>query len=170
MDLKEKIRDVPDFPKKGVVFKDLTPLFRDTNALKQAIQDMKSSCAGKRIDIVAGIESRGFILGSILAHELGAGFVLIRKAGKLPWLTVKEEYMLEYGSAAIEIHKDSIAKGEEVIIVDDLLATGGTSLAAAKLVEKLGGKVAGFLFLVELTFLKGAEKLDGYNVVSLVKY
>ncbi len=170
IDLKSKIRDVPDFPKKGIVFKDITPLLKDPVALAQAIREMKYHCLGKRIDAIVGIESRGFILGSVLAHELGVGFVPVRKAGKLPWTTIKEEYLLEYGSAALEIHKDAIKEGENVIICDDLLATGGTALATAKLVEKLGGHVSGFLFLVELTFLKGAEKLKNYEVVSLIKY
>lgn len=170
MDLKSKIRDVPDFPKKGIVFKDITPLLRDPVALTQVIREMKYHCLGKRINAIVGIESRGFILGSILAHELGVGFVPVRKAGKLPWTTIKEEYTLEYGSATLEMHKDALEAGENVVICDDLLATGGTSLATAKLVEKLGGKVLGFLFLVELTFLKGAEKLKGYEVVSLIKY
>jgi len=170
MDLKSKIRDVPDFPKKDIVFKDITPLLRDPIALTQAIREMKYHCLGKRIDAIVGIESRGFILGSVLAHELGVGFVPVRKAGKLPWTTIKEEYTLEYGSAALEIHKDAIESGEGVMIVDDLLATAGTAAATAKLVEKLGGKVLGFLFLVELSFLRGAEKLKGYNVASLIKY
>lgn len=170
MDLKSKIRDVPDFPKKGIVFRDITPLLKDPIALKQAIHEMKYHCSGKRIDVIVGIESRGFILGSALAMELGVGFVPARKAGKLPWATIKEEYALEYGTAALEMHKDAIEKGQNVIICDDLLATGGTSLATAKLVEKLGGNVLGFAFLVELTFLKGAEKLKDYEVASLIKY
>jgi len=170
MDLKSRIRDVPDFPKKGIVFKDITPLLRDAAALTQAIREMKYHCLGKRIDAIVGIESRGFILGSVLAHELGVGFVPVRKAGKLPWTTIKEEYTLEYGSAALEIHKDAIAEGQNVVIVDDLLATAGTALATTKLVEKLGGKVLSLLFLVELTFLNGAEKLKGYDVASLIKY
>ncbi|MBI2075965.1 MAG: adenine phosphoribosyltransferase [Candidatus Aenigmarchaeota archaeon] len=170
MDLKSRIRDVPDFPKKGIVFRDITPLLKDPVALKQAIHEMKYHCLGKRIDAVVGIDSRGFILGSILAHELGVGFVPVRKVGKLPWTTIKEEYTLEYGTAALEMHKDAIDNGENVIIVDDLLATGGTALATAKLVEKLGGNVLSLLFLVELTFLKGAEKLRNYEVVSLIKY
>ncbi len=170
MDLKTRIRDIPDFPKKGIVFEDITPLLKDPVALAQAIREMKVCCLGKRIDAIVGIESRGFILGSVLAHELGVGFVPVRKAGKLPWTTIKEEYTLEYGSAAIEIHKDAIEKGQNVVIVDDLLATGGTAAATARLVEKIGGRVLGFLFLVELTFLKGAEKLKGYEIASLVEY
>lgn len=170
IDLKSLIRDVPDFPKKGIVFKDITPVLRDAAALAQVIKELKYRCLGKRIDAVVGIESRGFVLGSALAHELGVGFIPVRKAGKLPWTTIKEEYTLEYGSATLEIHKDALEGGENVLICDDLLATGGTAAATAKLVEKSGAKVVGFLFLLELTFLKGAEKLSGYSIESLVRY
>jgi len=170
IDLKSKIRDVPDFPKKGIVFKDITPLLKDPLALTQAIREMKYHCLGKRIDAIVGIESRGFIFGSALAHELGVGFVPVRKAGKLPWTTIKEEYTLEYNSAAVEIHKDAIKEGENIVICDDLLATAGTALATTKLIEKLGGNIVGLLFLVELSFLRGREKLNKYDVVSLVQY
>ena len=170
MDLKSKIRDVPDFPKKGIIFRDITPILKDPLALKQAVQELKYRCLGKRVDAIVGIESRGFILGSILAHELGVGFVPVRKAGKLPWTTIKEEYTLEYGTATLEIHKDAIEDGQNVIICDDLLATAGTALAATKLIEKLGGNIISLLFLVELSFLKGRERLNKYEVVSLIKY
>lgn len=170
MDLYEKIRDVPDFPKPGIVFKDITPLLNDKGAFRYAIFEMRRLVAGKEIDKVVGIESRGFIIGSVLAHELGVGFVPVRKKGKLPAATVRQEYALEYGTDAVEMHKDAISSGEKVLIVDDLLATGGTSAATASLVEMLGGKIAGFCFLVELNFLRGREKLAGYDVRSLLHY
>jgi len=170
INLKEKIRNVPDFPKKGIVFRDITTLLKDAHALRYAVAKMKEKYAGKKIDLIVGPESRGFIFGAILAHELGIGFVPIRKPGKLPAKTEAHEYELEYGKDKIEIHCDAIKKGDNVLIVDDLLATGGTSEAAAKLVEKLGGKIAGFCFLIELGFLKGREKLKGYDIYSLIDY
>ena len=168
--LKSKIRDVMDFPKKGVVFKDITTLIQDPVALNTAIFEMKKICKGKNIDVIVGIESRGFIFGSILAHELGVGFVPVRKRGKLPGDKMKEEYELEYGTDAIEIHSDAIEKGQNVMIVDDLLATAGTSAATGRLVERLGGNVVGLLFLVELSFLGGRKKIGKYNINSLVTY
>ncbi len=170
IDLKSVIRTIPDFPKKGILFYDVTPLLKSPAAFRQVVSEMKSACTGKRIDTIVGIESRGFIMSSVLAHELGIGFVPARKVGKLPYTTLREEYSLEYGTAALEIHTDAVEKGQSVVICDDLLATGGTAMATAKLVEKLGGRVAGFLFLVELSFLNGADKLKGYDVTSLVKY
>ncbi len=168
--LKSMIRDVPDFPKKGVAFKDITTLIKDPWALNTAIYEMKKYCHGKIIDKIAGIESRGFIFGSILAQELGIGFVPVRKRGKLPAAKMTEEYEKEYGPDAVEIHKDAIAKDERVLIVDDLIATAGTALATAKLIEKLGGQIIGLLVLVELSFFNGRDKLSKYDVHSLLKY
>lgn len=172
MDLKSKIRAVPDFPKKGIMFRDITTLLKDANALRFAISEIKKNYSGKKIDFVVAPESRGFIFGSILAHELNAGFVPVRKPGKLPAKTIFEEYLLEYGKDKVEMHEDAITKGSIVLIVDDLLATGGTALAAAKLCEKLGGKILGFCFFIDLSFLPGRKKLEekGYNVFSLIDY
>lgn len=170
MEWQERIRTVPDFPKKGILFYDITPVLQDTTAMKQVVQQMAAPYQNQKIDFVVGIESRGFIFGSLLAQELNAGFVPIRKQGKLPHETMKQEYELEYGEAVIEIHKDAFGKGDRVLIVDDLLATGGTSRAAAFLVEKLGAEVAGICFLIELTFLNGRKNLDGYKVQSLAQF
>jgi adenine phosphoribosyltransferase len=170
MDLKSKIRTVPHFPKQGIMFRDITTLLKDPKAFKYSIKKLKKYCKDKNVDVVAGPESRGFIFGAVLAHELGVGFVPIRKPGKLPAETESQEYALEYGTDKIEIHKDAISKGQNVLIIDDLLATGGTSEAAAKLVEKLGGKVAGLAYLIELSFLKGRDKLKKYDVYSLIDY
>ncbi|MBM3200618.1 adenine phosphoribosyltransferase [Candidatus Woesearchaeota archaeon] len=170
MDLKSKIRTVPHFPKQGIMFKDITTLLADKDALRYTIQKFKDYYNDKKIDVIAGPESRGFIFGAILAHELGVGFAPIRKPGKLPAEKVYEEYELEYGKDRIEMHKDAVQKGQRVLIVDDLLATGGTSRAAANLVKKLGGEVAGFAYLIELSFLKGREKLKDYDVYSLIDY
>lgn len=165
------IRNVSDYPKKGFVgFKDLTTLWKDGPLSKKAVDALYEYAKGKRPDKVVGIEARGFIVGAPLAHSLGVGFVPARKPGKLPSGKVSIEYKLEYGQDGLEIHTDAISKGERVLIVDDLLATGGTSNAARVLVEKMGGKVVGFAFVVELTYLKGREKLVGYDVYSLVKY
>jgi len=168
--IKSKIRNVKDFPKKGIVFRDITTLIQDPDALSTTIFEMKKICSGKKIDVIVGIESRGFIFGSILAHELGVGFVPVRKRGKLPAAKMNEEYEKEYGIDAVEIHRDSIRKGENVMIVDDLLATAGTSVATAKLIEKTGGNIIGLLFLIELSFLNGRKKLSKYNIYSMVKY
>ena len=168
--LKKKIRNVPHFPKKGIVFRDITTLLKDAHAFKLAVSKLLEKWKGKEIDKVAAAESRGFIFGSILAYELNAGFVPLRKPGKLPWKTLKHEFETEYSKDAFEVHVDAIEKGDKVLIVDDLLATGGTALAAAKLVEKLGGKVVGFAFLIELGFLNGRKKLKGYDVFSLIRY
>jgi adenine phosphoribosyltransferase len=169
-DLTKYIRSIKDFPKQGIVFRDITTLLKNPTALKEAIEQLHESTKGLTIDKVVGIESRGFILGAVLAEKLNVGFVPLRKPGKLPAETEKEFYDLEYGKDSIEIHKDAIKKGENVLIHDDLLATGGTAEAAVKLVEKLGGKVVQVLFLVELSFLKGREKLKDYNVKGLVDY
>ena len=168
--LRSKIRDIPDFPRKGIVFKDITTLLKDPVALSLAVREMKCRCLGNKLDLIVGIESRGFIFGSILAHELGVGFVPIRKKGKLPAEIKRAEYQLEYGTDHIEVHEDGIVKGQKVLIIDDLLATGGTSAASVKLVESLGGKVVGLGFLIELSFLNGRKKLDGYDVFSLIQY
>jgi len=170
MRLEEKIRDVPDFPIKGVLFKDITTLLKDPDAYRYAINLMAERHRDKRIDIVVGMESRGFIFAAPLAYILGAGLVPVRKLGKLPAETVKCEYSLEYGTNTLEIHKDAIKPGQQVLVVDDLLATGGTTAATVKLVEMLEGVVVGVDFLIELTFLRGREKLKGYDVHALIKY
>lgn len=169
-DLKESIRSVQDFPKQGIVFRDITTLLKNPVALKEAIDQLYISTEGLKIDKVVGIESRGFIFGAMLAERLNVGFVPVRKPGKLPAETEKEFYDLEYGKDSIEIHKDAISPGDKVLIHDDLLATGGTAKAAINLVEKLGGEVVQVLFLVELSFLHGREKLKEYNVKSLIDY
>ena len=170
MDIKSKIRTVPDFPKKGIMFKDITPLLSDAAAFKYVIQQFLNHYIGKGINVVASAESRGFIFGSVLAYELGVPFVPLRKPGKLPFKKIRREFQTEYSTDAFEIHEDAIRKGDKVLIVDDLIATGGTSKAAAELIEKLGGKVAGFAFLIELSFLNGRKRLEGYEVFSLVSY
>jgi len=170
MNLEIIIRDVPDFPKKGIIFKDITTLLQNGEAFRQASNRMLKKYLDAKIDKVIGIEARGFIFGGVLAYKLGCGFVPARKPGKLPYSTIREEYTLEYGTNSLEIHDDSIAAGDRVLIVDDLLATGGTALAAALLAEKLGGEVAGIEFLIELGFLHGREKLAKYPVSSLITY
>lgn len=169
-DLKKLIRSVKDYPKKGVVFRDITTLLKNGKAFEKAIDQLYKKCEGKKIDLVVAVESRGFILGGALANRLGVGFVPVRKFGKLPADRIEQKYDLEYGTDSLEIHKDAVKKGQKVLIVDDLLATGGTLQAACKLVEKLGGKVVGILILIELSFLKGREKLRDYNLLSLIKY
>ena len=170
MDLKEFIREVPDFPKKGINFKDITTILQNKEAFHFVISQFYEKYKAENVDVVVGIESRGFIFGAVLAHPLGVPFVPIRKEGKLPADTMKEEYSLEYGTAAIEIHKDSITSGQRVVLVDDLLATGGTALASIKLIELLGGTVIGCAFVITLSFLPGKEKLNNYPVFSLVDY
>lgn len=170
MDLKGKIRIIEDFPKKGISFKDITTVLKDGEAFKDVIDKMVEIVKDKEIDLVVGPEARGFVLGAPVAYALGVGFVPVRKPGKLPADTLKYEYSLEYGNDALEIHKDAIKPGQRVLIVDDLLATGGTISAVAKLVEELGGVVASMGFVVELTGLNGREKLEGYDVFSLVQY
>ena len=168
--IKNKIRTIPDWPKQGVMFRDITTLLKDPKALKEVISRFKNEFENKNISKVVGIESRGFIFGSILAHELGVAFIPARKPGKLPAPATREEYELEYGKDAIEIHNDAIEKGDNVLIVDDLVATAGTMLAAAKLVEKLGGRVAGIAYVIDLPELKGKEKLKDYNVFNLIEF
>lgn len=170
MDLKEKIRVIEGFPKPGISFKDITTLLQDPAAFHYAIKQIAQFCRERAVDIVVGVESRGFILGAPLAYELGLGFVLIRKRGKLPGEVLSVEYELEYGVDALEIHKDAIKPGMKVVLVDDLLATGGTIGAAARLVEQVGAEITGLAFLIELEALKGRENLKGYDVFTLVKY
>jgi adenine phosphoribosyltransferase len=164
------VRDVPDFPKPGIVFKDITPLLADEVAFSSVIDETVVHFGRGNVDKVVGIEARGFILASPVAYHFGAGFVPVRKAGKLPWKVEAEEYELEYGSAALELHSDAIASGERVLIVDDVLATGGTARAAARLVERLGGKVIGIATLIELSFLDGRKRIEGYEFFSLLRY
>jgi adenine phosphoribosyltransferase len=167
--LKAAIRDVPDFPKPGIVFKDITTLLKDPKLFRQTVDLLAELCREQPCDKVVAIESRGFIVGGVLAERLGAGFVPVRKKGKLPAGTRRHEYDLEYGTDTVEIHEDALAPGERVLIVDDVIATGGTAQAAGRLVETLGASVSAFVFLVELTFLKGRAKLDG-EVLSLIRY
>lgn len=168
--LKKLIREVPNFPKEGINFYDITTLLKDPTGLEETLDAMTESCRGMDIDTVIGIESRGFIFGTPLAYQLGVGFVPVRKPKKLPAEKVSVSYELEYGQDSLEMHKDAVGEGHNVLIVDDLLATGGTAKAVAELVESVGGKVAGFLFAVELNFLGGRKKLDGYEVKSLIGY
>ena len=170
MDLKSHIRHVPDFPKAGILFYDITTLLRDAQGFKTAIDLMSMPYIDQEIDVVVGIESRGFILGGPVAQRIGAGFVPIRKPGKLPSKSVREDFDLEYGKDAIEIHADAVEKGQRVLIVDDVLATGGTARAATELVKKLGGEIHGLAFLIELLFLDGKSKLAGENVYSVLQY
>lgn len=170
IDLKSKIRTIPHFPKHGVMFKDITTLLKDSLCFRHAIKKMLDHFSSKKIDKVVAAESRGFIFGSVIAHELHAGFVPLRKPGKLPYKTIREEFQTEYSKDAFEIHEDAINKGENVLIVDDLLATGGTMQAATKLVERLGGNVVGIATLIELGFLKGRDRLRKYDVFTLVNF
>ncbi len=170
MDLKEKIRVIDGFPVDGISFKDITTLLKDAGALNECINQMAERFKDTQVDIIVGPESRGFILATPLAYVMNTGFVPVRKPGKLPAETIKYEYSLEYGMDSLEIHKDAIKPGQKVLIIDDLLATGGTMFAAAKLVEKLGGDVVGLGFLIELEDLNGRDKLSDYKVESLVKY
>lgn len=169
-DLSIHIRDIPDFPKKGIVFKDMTTLLKNPMAFRQAADQLYAAVADKSIDKVVAIESRGFIFGALLAEKLNAGFVPVRKPGKLPAQKLQAEYLLEYGTDILEIHQDAIAPGEQVLLHDDLLATGGTAEAACKLIEQLGGQVVHISFLIELSFLNGKEKLTNYVVSSLIQY
>ena len=171
INLRDKIYDIPDFPEKGVVFRDLTPLLLEPEYLEETIRQMLEKIRNVKFDLVVGIDSRGFIFGPIIAYKRKAGFIPVRKVGKLvPRKTVEETYKLEYGTDGVKVHADSIRKGQRVLIVDDLAATGGTAKATSKLVEKLGGKVAGLLFLNELTYLNPREILKGYKVISLIKF
>jgi adenine phosphoribosyltransferase len=169
-DLRALIRDIPDFPKPGIVFKDITPLLLDPHAIDTAVERIAEWAAPRGVDFVVAAEARGFILGAAIARELGAGFVPARKPGKLPAEVVTAEYILEYGIDALELHADAIAHGARVLIHDDLLATGGTARALAELVERLGATVVGCAFLVELAFLDGRRRLEGFDVHALVTY
>ncbi len=168
--LKAAIRDIPDFPKKGIIFKDITPVLKDAELFSLLIDELKRPFLKEKIDKVVGIESRGFIIGGVLAKELKAGFIPLRKPGKLPYKTYSAEYELEYGMDKIEMHVDAISNGDRVLIVDDVIATGGTAKASAELVEKAGGKIIGIEFFIELEFLGGREKIKDYNVISLIKF
>lgn len=169
IDLQQYIRDVPDFPKKGIIFKDITPLLASHDALSEAVIQLAAPFADKGVNVVVGIESRGFIFGSLLADHLAASFVPIRKPGKLPCETISASYELEYGTDKVEIHADAISPGQKVLMVDDLLATGGTMSAGCELVNKLGGEIVGLAFLVELCFLNGRDRLGGYQLHSLIE-
>jgi adenine phosphoribosyltransferase len=168
--VRSTIRSIPDFPKKGIVFRDITTLLQNPTAFAATIDLLYEHFRLKRIDKIVGIESRGFIIGGALAYKFGIGFVPVRKPKKLPFRTIREEYQLEYGTDALEIHTDAIQKGEHILIVDDLIATGGTVIATTKLVERLGGTVEGLGFLIELSFLHGRERLKQYEIFSVVSY
>ena len=170
LDLSTRIRDVPDFPQPGIVFKDIMPLLADAEALREAVERIAEWAAPKKPDIVLGAEARGYITGGALACRLGCGFVAARKPGKLPWHTVTAKYALEYGFDSLEVHADAISHGQKVLIHDDVLATGGTAKATVDLVEQLGGEVVGIEFIISLDFLNGRERLAGYDVHSLIQY
>ncbi len=169
-ELRTKIRDIKDFPTEGILFKDITTLLKDGPAWASVIDHLAAKYHTALVEIVVGVESRGFIFGGALAHQLKAGFVPVRKRGKLPGRTIEEEYELEYGRDVLAIHEDAIRPGQKVLVVDDLLATGGTMAATLRLIERLGGKVVGTAFLIELAFLKGRERLRGYDVDALITY
>jgi adenine phosphoribosyltransferase len=168
--LKELVRDIPDFPRPGVTFKDITPLLADQKAFRFTVDALCEHFGERSVNKVLGIEARGFIVAAPIAYRLGAGFIPVRKAGKLPWQVEKQEYVLEYGTDLLEIHRDALVPGEQALIIDDVMATGGTAAAAARLVEVLGATVAGMGFIVELTFLGGRGKLPGFDAVSLIEY
>ncbi|MCD6574510.1 adenine phosphoribosyltransferase [Candidatus Aerophobetes bacterium] len=165
-----KIRDVEDFPKKGIIFRDITPLLKDANSFRETVVFIADYYRDKDINFVVSPEARGFILGAAIAYELGAGFIPVRKPGKLPYEVESMTYSLEYGKDEIQIHKDAVKKGDNVLVFDDVIATGGTAKATCSLIEKLGGKVVGVCFLIELTDLKGRDKLTDYDVFSIIKY
>ncbi|MCD6549495.1 adenine phosphoribosyltransferase [Candidatus Micrarchaeota archaeon] len=167
--LKEMIRTIPDFPKPGIHFKDITPLLKDREAFRECVKLIAGRYSDEKVDVVAAAEARGFILGAPIAMELGAGFVPLRKPGKLPYKTLRQEYKLEYGTDAFEIHMDAIRPGERVLIIDDVLATGGTAEAVANLIKRMKGEVVGFAFLIEIEGLHGRDRLKDYNVYSLIR-
>jgi len=168
--LKDKIRSIPDFPKQGILFRDITTLLSDKEAFGQAIDALAAAVKGKKVDQIVAVESRGFIFGAALAYKLGAGFIPVRKKGKLPAETVSAEYTLEYGTDSLHMHKDALKAGDQVLIVDDLLATGGTAAAACQMTQQLKAQIAGIVFLIELCDLKGRDKLSGHPVFSLIQY
>ncbi|MEJ2554968.1 MAG: adenine phosphoribosyltransferase [Anaerolineae bacterium] len=170
MELASLVRDVPDFPVEGILFKDITTLIRNADAFREVIDRMIEHYADTDVDLVVAVEARGYIVGAPLAYALGAGFVPVRKPGKLPAKIVSESYTLEYGTNSLEIHEDAIKPGQWVLVVDDLLATGGSARATINLVERLGGKVVGVAFMIELDFLHGRDKLEGYDVLSLIHF
>jgi len=170
MNLKKKIRNIPDFPQKGVIFRDIGPLLEDKVAFREAIAQLVGKIGGLKVDKVVGIDARGFILAGVLAEKLNAGMVMVRKSGKLPYKTEVVEYDLEYGKEVLEIQQDSIRPGEQILLVDDVLATGGSMSAAIKLVEKLGGEVAKIVFLIVLDYLPGRKVLNQYKIISLINY
>ena len=168
--LRQAIRDVPDFPRKGIMFKDITTLLKNAELLQISVEYIYNYFCSEKIDLVAGIESRGFILGAAVAYKFNCGFIPIRKPGKLPAAKISEEYQLEYGTDKVEIHQDAIVPGTRVLLVDDLLATGGTSRAACNLIKRLRGEIVGLAFLIELSFLKGRQLLENFNILSLISY
>jgi adenine phosphoribosyltransferase len=170
LDLRDKIRDVPDFPREGILFKDVMPLIADPEYFAESIRQLAEWTRPRQPDLVLGAEARGFIFGGALAYELGAGFIAARKPGKLPWETIEATYALEYGVDSLQVHRDAVRPGARVIVLDDVLATGGTAKAKCELVEQLGGVVAGVVFVIELAFLNGRERLAGYDVHSLIQY
>ena len=170
MELKDYIRSIQDYPKEGILFRDITTLLKDKDAFKLAIDKMAEQVKDKKVDLVVGAESRGFLIGSALAYKMNCGFIPVRKKGKLPYKTISEEYDLEYGTDTLYMHEDAIKKGDNVLVVDDLIATGGTALAMIKMVEKLGGNVIGSSFLIELEELNGRKEIEKYPINILIKY
>lgn len=168
--LRTGVRDVPDFPKKGIIFKDITPILKDGELFRTSIDLFLEQCDGKKVDKIVGIDARGFLFGSAVAYELGIGFVPLRKKGRLPYKTERAKYSLEYGEAEMELHIDAITRGEQIVLIDDLLATGGTSASAATLIRKVGGELVAAIFLIELEFLHGRKKLEPTPIVSFLKY
>ncbi len=170
MELKDYIRNIKDYPKEGILFRDITTLLKDRDAFKLAIDEMAKQVKDKKIDLIVGAESRGFLIGSALAYKMNCGFIPVRKKGKLPYKTISEEYALEYGTDTLFMHEDAVKKGDNVLVVDDLIATGGTALAMIKMVERLGGNVIGSSFLIELEELNGRKEIEKYPVNVLIKY
>ena len=170
MELKDYIRNIKDYPKEGILFRDITTLLKDKDAFKFAIDKMAEQVKDKKVDLIVGAESRGFLIGSALAYKMNSGFIPVRKKGKLPYKTISEEYALEYGTDTLFMHEDAIKKGDNVLVVDDLIATGGTALAMIKMVEKLGGTVIGSSFLIELEELNGRKEIEKYPINVLIKY
>lgn len=170
MELKDYIRSIQDYPKEGILFRDITTLLKDKDAFKLAIDKMAEQVKDKKVDLIVGAESRGFLIGSALAYKMNCGFIPVRKKGKLPYKTISKEYALEYGTDTLYMHEDAIKKGDNVLVVDDLIATGGTALAMIKMVEKLGGNVIGSSFLIELEELNGRKEIEKYPINILIKY